>query len=128
MIRLCILVCVLFCFPAMASGIRTVQINNSKMQAINLTMGRATILRFTSKPRKVVIGNQNYYSVEFINNDLTIQPLGKVATNLFVYTPYCTYGFTLRVCQSCRSDDLVFVRWKSNYQWPSKSVKKVTSK
>ncbi len=120
------LVCFWLCCSSvvLASGIRTVQVNNSKMQLIYLKMGRATVLRFTAKPKKVVIGNQNYYSVEFIDNDLTIQPLGKVETNLFVYTPYRIYGFILRVCQSCRSDDLVFVKWKSNYQWPKVTAKK----
>ena len=113
-----ILVCFLLCCSSvmLASGIRTVQVNNSKMQLIYLKMGRATVLRFTAKPKKVVIGNQNYYSIEFIDNDLTIQPLGKAETNLFVYTPYRTYGFTLQVCSSCRSDDLVFVKWQSNYR------------
>ena len=122
-----ILAWVLLCLSvmAMASGIRTVQVNAKKMQLIYLKMGRATVLRFNAKPKKVVIGNQNYYAVEFIDNDLTIQPLGKVETNLFIYTPYRTYGFILRVCQSCRSDDLVFVKWKSNYQWPKVTTKKV---
>ena len=117
---------VLLCLPvaAWASGIRTVQVNAKKMQIIYLKMGRATVLRFTSKPKKVVIGNQNYYAVEFIDNDLTLQPQGKVETNLFVYTPYRTYGFILRVCSSCRSDDLVFVKWKSNYHWPKITTNK----
>ena len=125
--KIFVLAWVLLCcsLPAQASGIRTVQVNDKKMQLIYLKMGRATVLRFTSKPKKVVIGNQNYYAVEFIDNDLTIQPLGKVETNLFVYTPYRTYGFILRVCSSCRSDDLVFVKWKSSYQWPKVTTKKV---
>lgn len=107
-----------------ASGIRTVQVDAYKMQRIYLKMGRATVLRFTTKPKKVVIGNQNYYAVEFIDNDLTIQPQGKVETNLFVYTQYRTYGFILRVCSSCRADDLVFIKWKSNYQGPKVATKK----
>ena len=121
-----ILASVLLCvsLTSLASSIRTMQVNAKKMQLIYLKMGRATVLRFTAKPKKVVIGNQNYFSVEFIDNDLTIQPLGKVETNLFVYTPYRTYGFILRVCSSCRSDDLVFVKWKSNYRGPV-TIKKV---
>ena len=121
-----ILASVLLCvsLTSLASSIRTMQVNAKKMQIIYLKMGRATVLRFTAKPKKVVIGNQNYYAVEFIDNDLTIQPLGKVETNLFVYTPYRTYGFILRVCSSCRSDDLVFVKWKSNYRGPV-TIKKV---
>ena len=113
-----ILACALLCLPltTQASGIRTAYVNDTRMHSISLKMGKATVLRFTAKPKKVVIGNQNYYSVEFIDNDLTLQPLGKAETNLFVYTPYRTYGFILQVCHSCRSDDLVFVKWKSNYR------------
>lgn len=103
-------------FNALASRIRTVHVNDEKMQPISLKMGKATVVRFSDKPNKVVIGNQNYYSVEFIENDLTIQPLGDVETNLFVYTPHRTYGFLLKVCHSCRYDDLVYVKWKSKFQ------------
>ena len=98
------------------------------MQLINLKMGKASVLRFTEKPKKVVIGNQNYYSIEFIENDLTIQPLGNVETNLFVYTPYRTYGFILRVCQACRYDDLVYVKWKSKYNFTPKQKRKRQTK
>ncbi|MCH2534233.1 MAG: hypothetical protein MK008_07325 [Bdellovibrionales bacterium] len=108
-------------FSAHASGIRTVHVNDEKMQAISLRMGKATVLRFPDKPKKVVIGNQNYYSVEFIDNDLTIQPIGDVETNLFVYTPHRTYGFLLKVCHGCRYDDLVYVKWKSRFQPPARS-------
>lgn len=71
-------------------------------------------MRFPDKPRKVVVGNQNYYSLEFIENDLAIQPLGAVSTNLFVYTERRTYGFILTPGE--RYDDLVFVRWKSDFE------------
>ncbi len=81
------------------------------MTPIYLRLGKSTVLRFTDKPRKVVVGNQNYYGLEFIENDLAIQPLGAVATNLFVYTESRTYGFLLTPGE--RYDDLVFVRWKS---------------
>lgn len=81
------------------------------MTPIYLKLGKSTVLRFTDKPRKVVVGNQNYYGLEFIENDLAIQPLGAVSTNLFVYTESRTYGFLLTPGE--RYDDLVFVRWKS---------------
>ena len=99
-----------------AGGIRTLYVNDENMQAIRLRMGRATVLRFPEKPKKIVIGNQNYYSVEFVDHDLTIQPLDDVETNLFVYTPYRTYGFILRTCHHCRYDDLIYVKWKSKFR------------
>ncbi len=111
----------------LAGGIRTVNVNDTKMQPILLRMGKASVLRFSEKPKKVVIGNQNYYSIEFIENDLTIQPLGDVETNLFVYTPYHTYGFLLKVCHGCNYDDLVYVKWKSKFS-PKKKTPKVEKK
>lgn len=104
------LVCFLS-FDAEAGTVRTVGVGSDSMAPIYLKLGKSTILRFSDKPRKVVVGNQNYYGLEFIENDLAIQPLGSVATNLFVYTESRTYGFLLTPGE--RYDDLVFVRWGS---------------
>ena len=93
-----------------ANTVRTVLVNNDAMAPIFLKIGKSTVLRFPEKPKKVVVGNQNYYGLEFIENDVAIQPLGAVATNLFVYTNNHTYGFLLTPGE--KYDDLVFVRWK----------------
>lgn len=103
-------------FDAQAGTVRTIGVSSDSMTPIYLKLGKSTVLRFTDKPRKVVVGNQNYYGLEFIENDLAIQPLGSVATNLFVYTESRTYGFLLTPGE--RYDDLVFVRWKS----PTKEI------
>lgn len=95
---------------AFASNVRTLAVDNQAMAPVFLRMGKSTVLRFSEKPKKVVVGNQNYYGLEFIDNDVAIQPLGAVATNLFVYTEGHTYGFLLTPGE--RYDDLVFVRWK----------------
>lgn len=93
---------------------RTIGVNNDSMAPIYLRLGKSTVLRFPDKPRKVVVGNQNYYGLEFIENDVAIQPLGSVSTNLFVYTERRTYGFLLTPGE--RYDDLVFIRWKSGFE------------
>ena len=72
--------------------------NDKVIQTIHLSMGQSTILRFKEKPKKVVVGNANYMHIEFINNDLAIQPLSPITTNLFVYADFGrTYGFKLKV-------------------------------
>ncbi len=110
-IRILILGLALLVSPNLfASNVRTVAVNNDAMAPIFLKMGKSTVLRFIDKPKKVVIGNQNYYGLEFIENDVAIQPIGAVGTNLFVYTEHHTYGFLLTPGE--RYDDLVFVRWK----------------
>jgi hypothetical protein len=82
------------------------------MIPINLKMGQSTILRFQERPKKVVLGNSNYYSIEFIDNDLAIQPQGAMTTNLFVYGMKNVYGFILRTSPSASYDDLVQVNLK----------------
>ena len=101
---------------AQTKGIREVNSNDRMMKTVNLTMGRSTILSFTEKPIKVVAGNSNYFNIEYIGNDLTIQPLANVETNLFVYTePKGKYGFHLKVGPVSQYDDVVYIRWMSPY-------------
>lgn len=100
------------------------------MPVIHLMTGRSTVLRFSSPPKKVVIGNQNYFSIEFIDSDVTLQPLANTTSNLFVYGDSFTYGFILKVDHSPEYDDLVFVKNKvPNFTLPTsgKSTVKQTS-
>lgn len=99
------------CHIALADGVRTVFVKPNSIEPIYLSMGKSTVLRFRDHPRKIVIGNQNYFGVEFIENDVALQPLGIIKTNMFVYTETRTYGFYLIVGQG-RSDDLAKVEWQ----------------
>jgi hypothetical protein len=103
--------------------VRTISVNTKGMAPIYLQMGKSTILHFIEKPLKVVVGNQNYVHVEFTSHDITIQPLGVIVTNLFVYTEYRRYGFILKVSRYGRYDDLVEIRWKSRKLWTNKNRK-----
>lgn len=91
-----------------------VETNDRIMKVVNLTLGRSTVLSFDDKPVKVVLGNSNYFNVEFIGNDLTIQPLASIETNLFVYTQkQSKYGFIIRVGNTSLYNDIIYVKWKS---------------
>lgn len=104
---------ILFCSPCLFAGqVRSLDISDRSMKPIYLKMGQSTVLRFNDRPQKIVIGNQNYFNIEFIGNDVTIQPQGLVTTNLFIYGKYHTYGFILRVSKGRNYDDLVKVRWR----------------
>ena len=96
------------------------------MVPINLRMGQSTVLRFPEKPKKVILGNSNYYSVEFIDNDVALQPQGTIPTNLFVYGIKNVYGFLIRTGENGIYDDLVHVRWKDgSSQYPNTAVVKL---
>lgn len=110
-----------------AGVVRTVYSDDMTIQPVFLRMGQSTILRFIEKPKKVVLGNSNYYSVEFIDNDLAIQPLGEVTTNLFVYGMKNVYGFILKTNQSATYDDLVQVDLKENKLNSQEKMSLITS-
>lgn len=103
----------LFVSPlALAGTVRTIYIDSTTMSPINLRLGKSTVLRFPEKPKKVILGNSNYYTVEFIDNDVALQPQGSVPTNLFVYGPKSVFGFLLQTTAQGAYDDLVQVKWK----------------
>ncbi len=100
--------------PHLCAGIvRNLPMDGKAMEVIRLRLGRSTVLRFPSAPTKVIIGNNNYYQLEFVGSDLTIQPRRLVPTNLFVYTKAQVYGFLLMKGNEGNYDDLVSVRFKS---------------
>ncbi len=115
------------CQVALAGGVRTIVAGPSSMESINLSLGKSTVLRFKDKPKKIVIGNQNYFGIEFIENDIAIQPHGQIKTNMFVYSENRTYGFYLIVGNKGH-DDLVKVDWDSvNQQRPVFSYRALAS-
>lgn len=84
-INLCWLVVLLFPFSVFAGRVRTLPASSQEMPVVHLMTGRSTVLRFSSPPKKVIIGNQNYFNIEFIDSDVTLQPLANTTSNMFVY-------------------------------------------
>jgi len=105
-----------------AGLVRSIRTDDKQMNHITLKMGQSTVLRFNDdRPKKVVIGNQNYYNIEFVEgtSDVTLQPLQAIATNLFVYCDKKNYGFLIKTKNHGQYDDLVNVYWKE----PPRAVK-----
>ena len=107
-----LLLCSIAIFAALSGSIKEARINDNEMQPVTLRMGKSTVLRFEDKPERIVVGNQNYLNIEYVANDVTIQPLAPMTTNLFVYTKKKTYGFIVTVSKKGDYDDLIKVFWK----------------
>lgn len=105
-------------------GVRSITLNTNKMETINLSLGHSTILHFADKPKKAILGNKNYFNIEFTGNDLTIQPLDIYSTNLFVYGEYHRYGLILNAHTGKDYDDLVNVKWRRKAKKVVKSPRK----
>ncbi len=112
MIRLLSVLSVCLFSASAFARVRTIEMDADGMKTITLAMGRSTVLQFTDTPKKIVSGNSNYFNIEFTGNDVTIQPLSQVSSNLFIYSGHRRFGFLLRVCNCKVYDDLVKVYWK----------------
>ena len=113
----------LFSFSVSAGQVRHLYTNDKTIPTIYLSMGQSTILRFKERPKKTVLGNANYIRIEFIDNDLALQPLNAITTNLFVYGEFGrTYGFQLKVGNESSHDDLVYIKWKYKRPPPKKKL------
>ena len=105
---------ILFSAQLQAGVVRDLVMDGSKPEGVYLCLGRSTVLRFRAKPKKIIAGNKNYFDFAFVDDDVTIQPLREVSSNLFVYTQNDSYVFNLKFLKGCHYDDLV----KVSQQWP----------
>ena len=99
------------------SKVRTVYTNDQRMEIVSLKIGKSTLLSFSSKPKKAIVGNPDLLEMEFTGNELTIRPKGMVETNLFIYTKERIFGFLIRVVLVGEYDDFVHVKWKYRYRY-----------
>ena len=107
-----------------AGEVRRLVLGETQTGAIRLRLGRSTVLRFAGPPQKIITGNNNYFNFEFVKNDLSIQPLERVESNLFVYGKKRTYGFVLEFPGGERYDDLVMVLPETPRKKPPPPAKK----
>ena len=119
------------------NSVRTARISEDAVETVSLVLGKSSVLRFDSKPKNVVIGNSNFFNVEFNGSDVTIQPLAVGETNLFIYLKDQTFLFDLKAVYQAqdptfRNDDLVIVRYRdpkaSYYRPPIVRLKKLNRK
>jgi len=96
--------------PCLSKGARTVYLKNTSVEKIRLTPGRTTVLNFPTKPRKVIVGDQGLFAIEYVEADLAIAPVKSGAvTNLFVYLEGRRFSFEL-ISTSNDYDEIVLVR------------------
>lgn len=52
---------------ANAKEAKIIQLSEHQIYPLMLALGKTTLLRFSEKPQKLIIGNKNYFNIE--NND-----------------------------------------------------------
>lgn len=101
---------ILSIFPAAmaAQNVKTLKLCDDSV-AIAAISPKGTVLDFPSNPEKIILGNKNSFSIEYIRNDLAISPSTLSShSNLFVYLQ--GRRFTLDLATSQGGATLYFVR------------------
>ncbi len=90
--------------------VRHVECHNDQIVTVRTSLGIATIIQVPDRPNSVVVGDQDKFKVEYLDQAITIKPLqGGAKSNLYVYTDYRRYNVQLVTGPEALSDYVVYL-------------------
>lgn len=100
----------LFSAPAFAEGkIRKVELAADKVATVRTALGIATIVQVPDRPNSVVVGDQDAFKVEYLDQAITIKPLRPGAkSNLYIYTEWRRFNVELVTGAEATADYVVY--------------------
>lgn len=97
-------------FSFAAERVRHVQCHDDQIVTVHTALGIATIIQVPDRPNSVVVGDQDKFKVEYLDQAITIKPLqGGAKSNLYVYTDYRRYNVQLVTGAEAASDYVVYL-------------------
>ncbi len=104
--------------------VRRVVAGNDQIIAVKTALGIATIIQVPDRPNSVVVGDQESYKVEYLDQAITIKPLhGGAKSNLYVYTDWRRYNVQLITGPEPQADYVVYL----DNPKPAKEKKETTT-
>jgi hypothetical protein len=101
---------ILFCCKVYSSEIKNIKYIPDKIITVNCAHGIATIIEVPDRPDSVVIGDQDAFKVEYLDQAVTIKPLRSGATtNLYIYTDWRRYNVKLVTGPQSIADYVVYL-------------------
>lgn len=92
------------------SKIRKVIVDGDQIVTVKTALGIATIIQVPDRPNSVVVGDQNSFKVEYLDQAVTIKPLMSGAkTNIYIYTDWKRYNVELVSGAENISDYVVYL-------------------
>ena len=92
------------------SKVRTVEVLSDQVVTVRTSLGIATIIQVPDRPNSVVVGDQDSFKVEYLDQAITIKPLAVGArSNLYVYTDWKRYNVELVSGPQSQADYVVYL-------------------
>jgi hypothetical protein len=102
---------VVFPFVSFASErVRHIIVQKDQIITVRTAIGIATIIQVPDRPNSVVVGDQEAFKVEYLDQAITIKPLhGRAKSNLYVYTDWRRYNVQLMTGSESVADYVVYL-------------------
>ncbi|MBY0314567.1 MAG: TrbG/VirB9 family P-type conjugative transfer protein [Bdellovibrionales bacterium] len=90
--------------------VRRVQVQNDQIVQVKTAIGIATIIQVPDRPNSIVVGDQNAFKVEYLDQAITIKPIqGGAKSNLYIYTDFRRFNVQLVSGIQAASDYVVYL-------------------
>lgn len=90
--------------------VRTVEVKKDQIVTVRSALGVATIIQVPDRPNSLVVGDQNAFKVEYLDQAITIKPLhGNARSNLYIYTDYRRFNVQLVTTNESLADYVVYL-------------------
>lgn len=94
----------------LASRVKKIEVKNDQIVTVNTAIGVATIIQVPDRPNSVVVGDQEGFRVEYLDQAITIKPLRSGAkSNLYIYTDWKRYNVQLVTGGESSADYVVYL-------------------
>lgn len=110
--KLMIILAGLFATNQLFAGqkVRRVSVMPDQIVTVKTSVGIATIIQVPDRPNSVVVGDQDSFKVEYLDQAITIKPLSsKAKTNLYIYTDWRRFNVELVSGPENLSDYVVYL-------------------
>jgi len=90
--------------------VRHVQVKGDQIVTVKTALGVATIIQVPDKPNSVVVGDQEAFKIEYLDQAVTIKPLhGRAKSNLYIYTDWRRFNAQLVTGGELEADYIVYL-------------------
>ena len=93
-----------------AQRVRRVPVQGDQIVTVRTSIGIATIIQVPDRPNSVVVGDQDSFKVEYLDQAITIKPLNSGAkSNLYIYTDWRRFNVELVSGAEATADYVVYL-------------------
>lgn len=90
--------------------VRRVSVQGDQIVTVRTSLGIATIVQVPDRPNSVVVGDQDAFKVEYLDQAITIKPLsGGAKSNLYIYTDWRRFNVALISGSEAVADFVVYL-------------------